>query len=219
MAEIQNQKFSNQVVELDGNSYNSCSFIGSTLVYSGGGLPRFMNCAFGQNKVELKGAAGETSGFLASLYAAGLTAPVNRVLDGIMSGQLAFGEKPAPPPALNTGTNYASVGTTIGVMVAVTLIFIVGLWYGFVYYPSHVAPGLTDSQGFNRPLIASPALRSMPDLPADLAAEFDQFHADELAHLASYGWVDEDANLVHVPIGEAMEMMLAQELPIREAGE
>jgi hypothetical protein len=219
VAEIQNQKFSNQVVELDGNSYNSCSFIGSTLVYSGGGLPRFVNCAFGQNKVELKGGAGETQGFLTSLYAAGLTAPVNRVLDGMMTGQLAFGDKPAPPPALNMGTNYRPVGITIGVMVAVTLVFIVGLWYGFVYYPTNVGLSVTGSDGFNRPLISAPILQAMPDLPADLAAEFDQLHADELARLDSYGWVDEDAALVHVPISEAMEMMLAQELPIREAEE
>jgi hypothetical protein len=43
--------------------------------------------------------------------------------------------------------------------------------------------------------------------------------AQEQARLNSYGWVDEDAGVAHIPIERAMEMILEEGLPARAGGD
>jgi hypothetical protein len=43
--------------------------------------------------------------------------------------------------------------------------------------------------------------------------------ADEDERLNNYGWVDEDAGIVRIPISEAMKLTLQRGLPTRPAQE
>lgn len=61
-----------------------------------------------------------------------------------------------------------------------------------------------------RPLPPEPRLQSSPT--EDLA----KMRAEEDAFLTSYGWVDQRAGTVRIPIDRAMERILQQRLPARE---
>lgn len=57
------------------------------------------------------------------------------------------------------------------------------------------------------PPTASPALQSSPR--ADMAA----FHAREMEQLNSFGWIDRDKGIVHVPIANAMRAVARDGIP------
>lgn len=48
--------------------------------------------------------------------------------------------------------------------------------------------------------------------------EWRQLKASETEQLNSYGWVDEQAGYVHIPIDRAMDLVLQQGLPARQPG-
>ena len=57
--------------------------------------------------------------------------------------------------------------------------------------------------------IAPPGPRLQLDPPRDLAA----FRAHEETQLDSYGWVDRDQGIAHIPIAEAMKDLAARGIP------
>jgi hypothetical protein len=77
----------------------------------------------------------------------------------------------------------------------------------------------TRNDPFVTPL-AAPAgqLPPEPRLQTTPWADLEQFRAGEVAHLHSYGWVNQSAGIAHVPIQRAKEMLLKKGLPVR-AGE
>ena len=52
-----------------------------------------------------------------------------------------------------------------------------------------------------------------PRLQSDPFAELDLLRAREEARLGSYGWVDQSAGVVHIPIDRAMDLLVANGLP------
>jgi hypothetical protein len=46
-----------------------------------------------------------------------------------------------------------------------------------------------------------------------------KFRAQEEEILNSYGWVDQQAGVAHIPIEQAIEILAARGLPVREGGE
>lgn len=52
-----------------------------------------------------------------------------------------------------------------------------------------------------------------PRLVTDETAELRQLRAAEEQRLASYGWVDRSAGIVHIPIEEAMHRIAGQGIP------
>jgi len=56
-----------------------------------------------------------------------------------------------------------------------------------------------------------------PRLQVDPKADLIALRAQEAKALGSYGWVDQNAGVAHVPISKAKEMLLAQGLPARDA--
>lgn len=60
------------------------------------------------------------------------------------------------------------------------------------------------------PTIEPPAPRLQPN-PAQ---DFQAFYATQQAELESYGWVDQEKGVVHIPIGRAMEQLSKQNLPV-----
>jgi len=57
------------------------------------------------------------------------------------------------------------------------------------------------------PRFPEPRLQSKPS--ADMAA----FHAAELLHLNSAGWIDKAHGIVHIPIADAMDKVAAEGIP------
>ena len=54
-----------------------------------------------------------------------------------------------------------------------------------------------------------------PQLQSDPAATLEKLRAEEDARLNSYGWVDRQKQLVHIPIDTAIDALLKAGLPVR----
>ena len=59
-----------------------------------------------------------------------------------------------------------------------------------------------------------PEPRLQPNPPADL----NKFRAQEEEILNSYGWVDQQAGVAHIPVERAMDIIAARGLPVRASG-
>jgi hypothetical protein len=61
------------------------------------------------------------------------------------------------------------------------------------------------------------AVRNMPSpqLQPNPVADLNKFRVREEDALNSYGWVDQSAGVVHIPIEKAIEMVAQQGLPVR----
>lgn len=58
-----------------------------------------------------------------------------------------------------------------------------------------------------RPIPAGPLLQPLP--PVDMA----EYKTNALTHLNTYGWVDEEAGKVHIPIDHAIDLALERGFP------
>jgi hypothetical protein len=56
-------------------------------------------------------------------------------------------------------------------------------------------------------------------LQVDPEADMQLFRNTETLRLESYGWIDEEAGIVHLPIEEAMRLTVERGLPARDASE
>jgi len=61
----------------------------------------------------------------------------------------------------------------------------------------------------------APQLPPEPRLQTRPRDELQRMRADEMGTLESYGWVDPQRGIVHVPIAQAMDMVVRQGLPYR----
>ena len=72
----------------------------------------------------------------------------------------------------------------------------------------HVAPGYPQSAFPN------------PRLEEDERGQLNEIRTDEEKNLYSYGWVDEKAGTVRIPIERAMDLLVERGLPVRaQSGE
>jgi hypothetical protein len=56
-----------------------------------------------------------------------------------------------------------------------------------------------------------------PRLEANERTELNSFRSEEEQKLNSYGWVDQNAGVVHIPIEQAMQIVAQRGLPVRPA--
>jgi hypothetical protein len=56
-----------------------------------------------------------------------------------------------------------------------------------------------------------------PRLQPNPAADLNKFRAQEEQILNTYGWVDQQAGVAHIPIERAMDIIAARGLPVRQA--
>jgi len=68
MSIYKDTKFINQIINLDGNSFEGCKFEGCHLVYSGESIVSFNKCYFINIEWEMKDAAARTADFLRAIY-------------------------------------------------------------------------------------------------------------------------------------------------------
>jgi len=52
-----------------------------------------------------------------------------------------------------------------------------------------------------------------PRLETNPGVELEKIRAEEQAQLSSYGWINRDAGIAHIPIDRAMEIIVARGLP------
>jgi hypothetical protein len=63
------------------------------------------------------------------------------------------------------------------------------------------------------PYAASPEAFIGPELQVSPSSDLRKSVAEEQAVLSSYGWVDRDQGIVHIPIDRAMDLLLERGLP------
>jgi hypothetical protein len=68
-ASFLNTKFENVTQELDGLTFEECTFEGCTLVYKGGPPPALKRCDFNNTGFRFEGAAANTIAFLQAMSA------------------------------------------------------------------------------------------------------------------------------------------------------
>lgn len=104
------------------------------------------------------------------------------------------------------------VWVTVGVAV-VTLVFFVGSWWLYQWLIRAEKTGATPplpvvaAQEETRRLPMGPRLQSSPE------AELEAMRHELGERLNGYGWVDEGAGVVHIPVDRAMDLVLAEGLP------
>ena len=57
-----------------------------------------------------------------------------------------------------------------------------------------------------------------PRIQANAAADMDALRRQEDARLTTYGWVDRQAGIAHIPVDVAMTQILEEGLPVRQPG-
>jgi hypothetical protein len=68
------------------------------------------------------------------------------------------------------------------------------------------------------PLAAEREEPPEPRLQASPALDLRELQAREHERLSTYGWVDRQAGVVHLPIERAMELVAEEGLPVRQGG-
>lgn len=207
MATIKNQRFAGKEVIVDGNQYIGCAFVQCTLIYRGGSLPVFERCEFRSSGLQLQESSSDTIAYLNRLYAAGLWNSVEGVLNNVKQGRLPAANRPEPCDSSTEGKNFVRLGIAAGLMVAITLLVMLFIWYGLLIFPH------AERLDQDEPIRVEIPLDVMPVLPDDLAAVYDQTYVDQSELLATYGWVDEEDNVARVPIDEAIQRVLDEGLP------
>ncbi len=114
----------------------------------------------------------------------------------------------------------------VGLAVVSVLIYFV-LWGFYGYLNSFrqqrvqkpVTPLETMHDNLNPP--TAEVIRSFPQprLQANEVGDMGKFRAQEEEILNSYGWVDQQAGIAHIPIEQAIDIMAAHGLPVRQGGE
>ncbi len=201
MAMIEKQTFKNQEVVLDGNTYTACTFDNATLVFQGGDAPSFNKCTFRNIKVQLKGQAAATTGYLGVLYRSGLPDEVEDVLDKIEAGVPLLPDKPDPPPAVNTGSNYARLGL-LAVPFIVATVWFLGIWaYGRIIGPLNT---LEDGNFLQTEV----SFDLIPVLPESLAESYDLISEAQLEQINTFGTSEDGTSTI--PVEEAFDRVIAQ---------
>lgn len=83
MENVESKTFRNQAVPVDNTEFKDCTFYEATLVYTGGALPKFVNCKFSSVTLQFEDAAAKTLKFLGGVYGAGFDPAVQKIMQGI----------------------------------------------------------------------------------------------------------------------------------------
>jgi hypothetical protein len=75
--------FTQETVQLDGESFEDCEFKACRMVYAGGEVPQFRNCRFDNCDWRFEGAAGRTLEHLKLVWGAGAKARVQALIKDI----------------------------------------------------------------------------------------------------------------------------------------
>jgi hypothetical protein len=116
-------------------------------------------------------------------------------------------------PVEGDGISYRGIVWFVVVLAITTAICQLLVWGMF-----EVMAGRVEAADAPRSPLATPAdaMPPQPVLLLDEPANLRDFRADEAARLTTYGWIDENAGTVRLPIDRAKELLLERGLPSRE---
>ena len=111
----------------------------------------------------------------------------------------------------------ANVGALFGFAggLAIVLVFVGFIvWVLFQFFAARVDRAVTPQF----PLAASqqPRLPPEPRLQTNPRQDLQDLRTQEDQTLGSYGWIDKNAGVVHIPIDQAMKLILERGLPARQ---
>ncbi len=130
-----------------------------------------------------------------------------------------------PTPTEGDGISYRGLGWSMLILTIVTLAAYLIVWglYSFmesqaVSVDTNRAPLATAPA---QPVIADGRIESGTTMPpptvlVDEPVNLEHFRATEEHILTSYGWVDQNAGLVRLPIERAKALLMERGLPVRE---
>jgi hypothetical protein len=127
-------------------------------------------------------------------------------------------------PVEGDGIHYAGIGWFVVILTATTLFCMALVWGVFELMSSNA-----DRRDVARPAVAGPAVtpgivdgrivggtsRPGPEMLVVEPTVLEAFRAGEHEALTTYGWVDQNAGIVRIPIARAKELMLERGLPTR----
>jgi ABC-type transport system substrate-binding protein len=100
----------------------------------------------------------------------------------------------------------------LAMLVVTAVVVEIAMWGMFVALDKYEA----SNDPFVTPLAAPPGQPfPEPRLQTTPWTDLQQFRADELKRIHSYGWVDQRAGVAHLPIEKAKELLLQRGLPSR----
>jgi hypothetical protein len=103
------------------------------------------------------------------------------------------------------------IAVAIGMIISAVIIYAaLGLFFGALQH------GAEEAKGPPPPQIDTSQLPPEPRLQASPAVDLVRVQATATAQLNSYGWVDRQAGIVHIPIDQAMDLIVQRGLPARE---
>lgn len=123
---------------------------------------------------------------------------------------------PTPPGAKYEHTDIdPSVGYKFATWLAVAMFISFGIVYGtFHFFEGREQAADTAAQKY--PLAVGQVKNPpAPNLQTQPFKDVYQLRATEAAKLSSYGWVDKDGGVTHIPIDRAMEIVLQRGFPTR----
>jgi hypothetical protein len=103
-------------------------------------------------------------------------------------------------------------GFGIGLLIA-CMVTVFAMWALFEYFQQRenkVNPANPPAMMTEKPL-----LPPSPRLQAEPTVELKQMHDDEDMLINGYGWVDASKGTVHIPIGQAIDMVAQKGLPVK----
>ncbi|MDA1305701.1 MAG: hypothetical protein O2917_00380 [Acidobacteria bacterium] len=131
---------------------------------------------------------------------------------------------PAGPARVEgDGISYKGLGWAMVWLAAITLVCYAIVWGFYVFMESRAIAGDPPRNALAAPATtptivdgrivsgAAPTSPMLVDEPTNLRA----FRAREHELLTTYGWVDQNAGTVRVPIDVAKDLVMAQGLPVR----
>jgi hypothetical protein len=126
---------------------------------------------------------------------------------------------PTPPGAKHEHTDIdVSVGYKFGFWLAVAMLTSAGIIYGSFWFFEGQAR-TADSLAQKYPLAIDRVREApLPNLQRQPFKDIYQLRQGENQKLTSYGWVDKDGGVTHIPIDRAMEVMLQKGFPARADG-
>ena len=105
--------------------------------------------------------------------------------------------------------NFGGIVLTGGALVAMILLAVLGAGALFTIFADNRNQPITPVS----PLAQTAQIPPEPRSQSDLRPNLQSLRATEDATLSSYGWVDRQNNVVHIPIDRAMDVLVQQGLP------
>ena len=119
----------------------------------------------------------------------------------------------APPlPVEGDGVSYSGIVWFVVILTVTTVFCQLLVWGMFEFMQSR-----EDARDPARSIVAAPTgtLPPTPNLLTDEPATLKHFRDAEKSALETYGWVDQNAGTVRLPIAKAKELMLERGFPVR----